>query len=526
MLDSTASRSGAALATGRPLERSGRLILALLGPIPVTLVGLSTIGWLTFKQLATLAVPLGFVVLGIVVAARPLARALASEALLAGLVATFLYDLLRWGFLAVELMARDPIPHLGSGLDLEPGWLFGYLWRFIGNGGGLALCFFALGGRGARLGAAYGLAVCSGLLAFLIAAPNGQSDLFPLDGATLFVAVAGHLIYGITLGLLADRSPARAEAMAGARPLWSVPASVRFWARRLAADRSGGTPNPDTVSTVSTAPETPVDRPEDGPGDQPEPLAPPAQSGRRFVGRRKVRLGDVDRSGRLRLDALTRYTQDVSDDDTTDAGLPPEPGWVVRSTVVDELIPATLAETMELTTFCSGVGNRWAERRLTIIGDHGGRYEVATLWVCIDAASGRPVRLSDRFLKLYGEAAAGRSVSARLQNPKLADADQPIMEERWPLRVSDYDIYDHVNNAAYWAVVEQWSPPTGRARRIRLEYGAGVAPDAAVTVARTGADADRAALWWLDGGDPTAPVLASAAVRPIPGGLYPGATGT
>ena len=51
-----------------------------------------------------------------------------------------------------------------------------------------------------------------------------------------------------------------------------------------------------------------------------------------------MRLGDVDPDGRLRLDALTRYTQDVSDDDTTDAGLDVEPGWVVRSTVVDELV--------------------------------------------------------------------------------------------------------------------------------------------------------------------------------------------
>ena len=49
----------------------------------------------------------------------------------------------------------------------------------------------------------------------------------------------------------------------------------------------------------------------------PSPLAPLPEVGRRFTGERKVRLGDVGRSGRLRLDALTRYTQDVSDDDTT-----------------------------------------------------------------------------------------------------------------------------------------------------------------------------------------------------------------
>ena len=77
-----------------------------------------------------------------------------------------------------------------------------------------------------------------------------------------------------------------------------------------------------------------------------EPLRPQSAKGRVFAGARKVRLGDVDPQGRLRFDGLTRYTQDVSNDDTTDAGMPDVPGWVVRSTVVDELVPGQLGESL------------------------------------------------------------------------------------------------------------------------------------------------------------------------------------
>lgn len=252
-----------------------------------------------------------------------------------------------------------------------------------------------------------------------------------------------------------------------------------------------------------------------------EPLLEAAPVGRRFVGERKVRLGDVDRSGRLRLDALTRYTQDVSDDDTTDAGLPAEPGWVVRSTVVDEIRPANIAETITCVTFCSALGKRWAERRLSITGDAGARYEVATLWVCIDAAAARPVALTEEFLELYAEASAGRSVSAKLLNPKPSTfpADR-LVERRWSLRVADYDIYDHVNNAAYWAVVEEWGPAKVWPRRIRMEYGQGVSPTESVPVVTNAEDGgSKTMLWWLDENMESA-TLASASVDSLPDDLY------
>jgi acyl-ACP thioesterase len=253
---------------------------------------------------------------------------------------------------------------------------------------------------------------------------------------------------------------------------------------------------------------------------EPQPLLPRLPAGRVYEGKRKIRLGDVDPSGRLRFDGLTRYTQDVSDDDTTDAGMADTPGWVVRSTVVDEVSPGSLGESLELRTFCSSLGKRWAERRISVTGSRGARYEVATLWVCIDFAIGQPTMLTDEFLAIYAGAAGERKASARLHNPKPGELGHwaaALQAESWQLRRVDYDTLGHVNNAAYWAAVEQWLPAFSGPRRARMEYGKGLSPSPRVGIARLDAP-DGLFLWWLedDGRTPSA----TASVAPLPADLY------
>ena len=85
--------------------------------------------------------------------------------------------------------------------------------------------------------------------------------------------------------------------------------------------------------------------------------------GRTFAGSRRVRLGDCSPGGRLRLDAAARYLQDLSDDDTRDAGLA-QMTWVVRRTVIDVWQFPTYLEPLDMVTWCSGIGSRWAERRV------------------------------------------------------------------------------------------------------------------------------------------------------------------
>jgi acyl-ACP thioesterase len=180
-----------------------------------------------------------------------------------------------------------------------------------------------------------------------------------------------------------------------------------------------------------------------------------------FRAGRRVRLGDADPTGRLRLDALARYLQDVSGDDTDDSRLPDAQDWVVRRTVIEQRRAATWGERLELATFCSGWGSRWAERRVSILGESGAVIDAVTVWVHVDAATGRPKSLSPEFHALYDAAAGGRQVLARqVHEPVEADVDG-VATFAWQPRATDLDVLDHANNAMGWAVVEQF-----RARRL------------------------------------------------------------
>ena len=111
----------------------------------------------------------------------------------------------------------------------------------------------------------------------------------------------------------------------------------------------------------------------------------------------------------MEFDAMFRFLQDAGNADTDDAGLPQLGlAWVARRSVIEVLEYPTAREPLTLTTWCSGTSARWAERRTSIRGAHGGRVEAAALWIHIDAATGRPAKWGDDFAAAYLEAAQGR----------------------------------------------------------------------------------------------------------------------
>jgi acyl-ACP thioesterase len=202
-----------------------------------------------------------------------------------------------------------------------------------------------------------------------------------------------------------------------------------------------------------------------------------------FTARHRVRLGDVDPAGRLRLDAAARHLQDVSSDDTREARLPDDQSWVVRRTVIDMVAPPRFLEPLELATWCGGSGSRWAERRVSMVGGGGGRLEAAVLWVYVDAATLVPKKLDPTFLTLYGEAAGGRTVGSRLELPAPPPDGAGVETRPWPLRRTDLDVLGHVNNAAYWAPVEELLAERpdllAGPRRAIVEFARPLAPGAA-----------------------------------------------
>lgn len=216
-----------------------------------------------------------------------------------------------------------------------------------------------------------------------------------------------------------------------------------------------------------------------------------------FEGGRRVRATDAAADGRLRLDGLARFLQDVAEDDVDDAGWRPSYGWLLRRCEVTVREYPRVTGSVTLRTFCSGTGPRWAQRTTTVLAGGRAVIQAVAVWVAVDRASGRPCPLGEDFYRLYGEAAQGRRAGARLGLP---GPDGGAAARDWPTRATDFDAAGHVNNTVYWAAVEDViaEAGTGPPRRAVLECHRPILP------------ADR-------------PVLRAGAARPSSGG--PGSAG-
>jgi hypothetical protein len=128
-----------------------------------------------------------------------------------GVVACAGYDLFRLPNVYVFHLWGDFFGRIGGwATGTSSNYLAGYLWRYLGDGAGIGVVVFLLAAvigvsswpRRGVMGFTVAFAVCpvwAGLVLTDGLAPAGRA-LFPLNATTLALSLAGHLIYGVTLG--------------------------------------------------------------------------------------------------------------------------------------------------------------------------------------------------------------------------------------------------------------------------------------------------------------------------------------
>jgi hypothetical protein len=201
-----------------------RVLYLAFGFAAITSLGVALAGMVPLPYGLRYAVVPAVVVMVLVGLRYPAWGKRALIGLVAGMIATGVYDILRIGLMFAGLWG-DPIPSIGrlALADPDADWYWGYVWRFVGNGGGMGLAFAMLPWRGVRLGIAYGSAICLGLVGLLYFWPVSQEHFFALTPPTAAGGMAGHWVYGAVLGWLTAR--------------WLPPVGRRR--RRPARDRRG-----------------------------------------------------------------------------------------------------------------------------------------------------------------------------------------------------------------------------------------------------------------------------------------------
>lgn len=166
-----------------------------------------------------------------------------------------------------------------------------------------------------------------------------------------------------------------------------------------------------------------------------------------------LRVGDIDRAGRLRLDAACRHIQDIGQDQLREMGFEEtHPLWIVRRTMVDLIRPIEFGDMLRCRRWCSGTSNRWIQNASDSIRPP---LRPSTRTRISHHRLEMPARIADDFLAgLHRTTSVDRLRWKGYLKPGSRDDASEIHE--FPVRVTDIDLFDHMNNAVYWSVIEDY----------------------------------------------------------------------
>ncbi|BBY19691.1 hypothetical protein MLIT_52830 [Mycolicibacterium litorale] len=218
------------------------MLVLLLAAMPILGISVDVFGLVPQATTSVVIIALAAALATVVAFAPHRIDMIVGRGLIAGMVACIVYDGARLFAVHVLGLMDDFIPVMGSWVTGEPDTTgsaaVGYVWRYIGDGGGLGVAFFvvafALGidrwSNVKAVGAAVAFAVFptwAGLIATVALAPRGEDMMFPLTPATVTITLVGHLIFGFMLGLAFLKAP---RGRAGSE--WPWPPLLETLARR------------------------------------------------------------------------------------------------------------------------------------------------------------------------------------------------------------------------------------------------------------------------------------------------------
>jgi hypothetical protein len=193
-----------------------RLAIFAIGFSPIASLSLSTFNLIPLHISGPAIVLPAIITAFILGAVFPRYRPTLVKGFLLGVVAVTIYDVTcRFPFLRNGVWA-DFIPKIGKYLlnQDHAHWSIGYLWRYIGNGGGMGLAFYSVYPlvrdrfkKPVPTGIVYGLCIFVCLLITVYLSPSGTTYLFNPSMMSATLGLYGHIVYGSVLGYGAKLFP-------------------------------------------------------------------------------------------------------------------------------------------------------------------------------------------------------------------------------------------------------------------------------------------------------------------------------
>jgi hypothetical protein len=208
-----------------PLLHEGMAAILIfgIGFAPITALALSLMGIFTLP-FASLLLVIPALVIAMGLSCYQLRyRRLMMHGFGMGILAVTCYDCVRIPFIMVGWM-DDFIPNIGGMLvgNGDRHTIPGYLWRYLGNGGGMGMafvCAFALLKQllaehhqaritprvTKQIALGFGCTVWACLIVTLKISPQGEDKMFVITPTSLLLSWIGHLVFGYSLGCLVSR---------------------------------------------------------------------------------------------------------------------------------------------------------------------------------------------------------------------------------------------------------------------------------------------------------------------------------
>jgi hypothetical protein len=191
-------------------------LVLLLASMPILGISVDVSGLVSQSTTSPVVIILTAVLGTLVVFAPHRTDMIVGRGLIAGMVACIVYDGARLFAVHVLGLMGDFIPVMGSFVTGEPDTAgsaaVGYIWRYIGDAGGLGVAFFLVAFAVGidrwknvyAVLASVAFAVFptwAGLMATVALLPRGEEMMFDLNPATFTITLVGHVIFGLVLGL-------------------------------------------------------------------------------------------------------------------------------------------------------------------------------------------------------------------------------------------------------------------------------------------------------------------------------------